>query len=315
MSNEILLEAGTNEMELLVFHLGTTPFGINVAKVREIVQRPKTITIPHSPMAVEGSFRLRERVLTLLNLGRYFTMEGEKTRAGEGMIIVVEFNKVTCGVLVDSVERIYRLRWNQIEPPSQYLVGMSVPITGVVKVADEIVQIADFETIVGKILGMQSATMPDVDPQERMREEFAEARIVLADDSHILRNNLVNILRQAGFENITVCNDGQEVWDMMQLHKEEADGPCDLVLTDIEMPRMDGLHLTRRIKNDPALKDIPVILFSSLITEDNRRKGISVGADAQVSKPDSHKMIEFIRQFLRKRWTVPSGGSCSAVPE
>ncbi|MBN1124129.1 MAG: chemotaxis protein CheV [Sedimentisphaerales bacterium] len=315
MSNEILLEAGTNEMELLVFRLGSTPFGINVAKVREIIQRPKTIVIPRSPLAVEGSFRLRERVLTLLNLGRYFTMESEKMRAGEGMIIVVEFNSITCGVLVDSVERIYRLHWDQIESPSQFLIRMSIPVTGVVKVADEIVQIADFETIVGTILGVQSATMLDTNSQEQTKEEFADARIILADDSHILRNNLESILRRAGFENLTICNDGQEVWDQIQRRKNEPNGPCDLVLTDIEMPRMDGLHLTRRIKEDTALKNIPVILFSSLITDDNRRKGQAVGADAQVSKPDSRQMIEYIREFLRKRFSRAAELSCATASE
>ncbi len=298
MATDILLEAGTNEMELLVFKLNGTPFGINVAKVREIVQREKTINIPYSPHAVEGSFRLRQRVLTMVNLGQHFCMEGEDTTNGNGMIIVVEFNNVTCGILVDTVERIYRLRWDQIEPPSQYLINMSIPVTGVAKVDDLIVQVADFETIVGDILGVQSAHMLDEDAQTEINRK--DARIILADDSSILRTNLVNVLTQAGYENLTVCNDGQEAWDMLKNQADDPNGPCEILLTDIEMPLMDGLHLTKRVKEDPGLSHIPVILFSSLITDDNRNKGLAVGADAQVSKPDSKGMIEAIEKCLQK---------------
>lgn len=300
MASSILLEAGTNEMELLVFKLGKTPFGINVAKVREVVQRQKTLHIPHAPSAVEGSFLLRDRVLTLVNLGRHFNMEGDETRGGNGLIIVVEFNEVTCGVLVDRVERIYRLRWDEIEAPSKYLLDMRVPVTGVAKVDKQIVLIADFETLISDILGVENATTAQ--PQDiAVLSDRKKSRIILADDSSILRNNLVQILTLAGFEQLKVCTDGQEAWDTIQKHRHDPEGPCDLVLTDIEMPRMDGLFLTRRIKEDPSLSAIPVVLFSSLITDDNLRKGKSVGADAQVSKPDSKGMIEAIDRCLRKR--------------
>jgi two-component system chemotaxis response regulator CheV len=296
----ILLEAGTNEMELLVFTLNETPFGINVAKVREIVQRSETIRIPHSPPAVEGSFRLRDRVLTLVNLGKYFSMEGEVTKGGDGMIIVVEFNDVTCGVLVDTVEVIYRLSWDQIEPPSQYLMSLQAPITGTAQVEQgKTVLIADFETIVGEILGVQSASADE-------RADFIEinpkdVKILLADDSAVLRKTLAKILNDNGFENLTICSDGQHAWETLKKHENDENGPCDIVLSDIEMPRMDGLHLTNKIKEDPNLANLPVILFSSLITEDNRRKGEAVGADAQVSKPDSANLLHYIEQCLAKK--------------
>jgi two-component system chemotaxis response regulator CheV len=303
MASSILLEAGTNEMELLVFRLGRTPFGINVAKVREVVQRQKTIYIPHAPGSVEGSFLLRDRVLTLINLGRHFGMEGEESRNGNGLIIVIEFNNATCGVLVDHVERIYRLRWNEIEAPSKYLVDLRIPVTGIAKVDKQIVLVADFETVVGEILGIQSASQ--VEPEEIDQTINRKiARIILADDSSILRNNLVSVLTYAGYEKLTVCCDGQEVWDFLEKHRNDPEGPCDLILTDIEMPRMDGLHLTRKIKSDPQLSRLPVILFSSLITEDNLKKGQSVGANAQVSKPDSKGMIESIDRCLRERQTA-----------
>ncbi len=307
MASSILLEAGTNEMELLVFRLGRTPFGINVAKVREVIQRQKTIYIPHAPGSVEGSFLLRDRVLTLINLGRHFGMEGEESRNGNGLIIVVEFNNATCGVLVDQVERIYRLRWDEIEAPSKYLVDLRVPVTGVAKVDKQIVLVADFETLVGEILGVQSASQVGREEIDQTMDR-KNARIILADDSSILRNNLIHVLRYAGYEKLTICCDGQEAWDLLDTHRADSEGPCDLVLTDIEMPRMDGLHLTRKIKGDPQLSHLPVILFSSLITDDNLRKGQSVGADAQVSKPDSKGMIEAIDRCLRERQSAVSSG-------
>ena len=225
-------------------------------------------------------------------------MQGEQTRAGEGMVIVVEFNRLICGILVDSVERIYRLGWKQIESPSPYLIDLSVPVTGVVRLADEIVQVVDFETIVGEILGVQTAMAPVDEAATSSEPDLEDTCIILADDSTLLRTKLTQILSQAGFRDLTVCCDGQEAWDTIQDRRNDPDGPCDVVLTDIEMPRMDGLHLTRKIKEDPALSHIPVILFSSLITDDNRCKGQAVGADAQVSKPDSGEMVEAIHRCL-----------------
>ncbi len=299
MASNILLEAGTNEMELLIFRLGKIPFGINVAKVREIIQRPKTIGIPKAPNAVEGSFRLRDEVLTLVNLGRYFNMEGEHTQSGEGMIIIVEFNQLRCGVLVDTVEVICRLRWDQIAPPSDYLIDLRTPVTGTADVDNETVLIADFETIVSEILGLESA--PDVDGTCVATRDRSDIRILLADDSVIIRQSLELILKKNGFENLTICHDGQQAWEAIEQARTNKDEePFDLILSDIEMPRMDGLHLTMKVKDEPELKDIPVILFSSLITEDNRRKGESVGADAQVSKPNSQGMIEAVEELLEK---------------
>ena len=153
MAKGILLDAGTNEMEMLEFRLCDIRFGINVAKVREITQRIDTVSIPHSPYAVEGSFMLRDKVLTLVNLGRHFNMEGEKISKGEGLIVIVEFNNVHCGILVDSVEQIHRLSWSQIEQPSSYLMNLDAPTTGTVNIEDNTVLIVDFESIINDILG------------------------------------------------------------------------------------------------------------------------------------------------------------------
>ncbi len=295
MEQGILLEADTNELEILVFKLGNTPFGINVAKVREIIQPCKTIAIPYAPHSVEGSFKIRDKILTLVNLGRYFGMEGDQAGQDQGMIIIVEFNNINCGILVDEVSRIHRLGWEQIQSPSQYLVNLKAPITGMVNIENQTILITDFETVVGEILGVQC-----VEVSSKLRTNSAtqkQARILLVDDSSFVRTTLVKRLTEAGLANLIVCHDGQHAWETIE-SRHDQDEPCDLILSDIEMPRMDGLHLTSKIKKDPRFKHIPVVLFSSLITPDNRKKCQAVGADAQVSKPNGEQMIQTILEFL-----------------
>lgn len=299
MAEGILLESGTNEMELLTFRLADTPFGINVAKVREIIQRPSVIKIPHAPPMVEGSFKLRDEVLTLVNIGKHFGMEGEEIRKGEGLIIVVEFNQVRCGVLVDTVDAIHRLRWDHIEPPSSYFNSMQIPITGVAHVGDDIVMVVDFETIIGDVLGAPSVM--DVDEPDYELPDRKDLRILLADDSSVLRMSMEKVLRKSGYQTLTICQDGQEAWDYLEQHADAENGPCDLVLTDIEMPRMDGLHLTSRIKEHPKMRNVPVVIFSSLITGDNIKKCKAVGADAQLSKPDGKGVVQAIENCMAQR--------------
>ncbi|MCP4706355.1 MAG: chemotaxis protein CheV, partial [candidate division Zixibacteria bacterium] len=289
-------------MELLIFRLGDTHFGINVAKVREIIQRIKTVDIAFSHETVEGFFKLRSEVLTLVNIGRYFDMIGEETKSGNGLIVIVEFNEMRCGILVDSVEEIHRLRWDKIEPPSQFLSDIDAPITGTTEIDGKTVLITDFESVIEQILGIHSAAMPE--NLEEVSIARDDVKIILADDSPVLRKALKKILNKSGFKNLTICSDGKKAWEKIQEWYNKDGSLPDLLLSDIEMPQMDGLHLTSRIKKDPTLQNIPVVLFSSLITEDNKRKGISVGADAQVSKPDSEGMIRVINECLAKKGTV-----------
>lgn len=298
MSQSILLEAGTNELELLVFRVGQTPFGINVAKIREIIQPKKTIRIPYAPSAVEGSLRVREEILTLIHLGRYLNMDMDEDEQNR-MVIIVEFNHIRCGILVDEVQRIYRLKWEQIQAPSQYLADLKAPITGTVNIEDRVVLVADFETIVGNILNIQCVEVSDNCP-EVATTAYEDARILLVDDSSMVRTALEQNLRRKGFENLTVCTDGQDAWEQIQARYDDPNGPFDLVLSDIEMPRMDGFHLTSRIKENANLNRIPVVLFSSLITPANMNKGISVGADAQISKPNGEELVKTIKSCLDK---------------
>ena len=298
--HNILLEAGTNEMELLTFKLGNIPFGVNVAKVREIIQCPHLISVPHAPYSVEGSFKLRDKVLTLINLGKYFGVEDSGGCVEDGLIIVVEFNSVFCGILVDSVDVITRMSWKQIEPPSQYLININAPITGTVKLNDKTVLVIDFESVVGEILGIPSPELP-ADDEVRDITNYGEARIIFADDAGIVRESMKEFLATCGYHNVKIFGDGLKAWEYLEKNKHEPEGPCDLVVSDIEMPCMDGLHLARKIKEDHLLASIPVVLLSSLITPDNINKGNAVGVDAQIRKSETEKLIEILEECLAKK--------------
>jgi len=298
MATSILLEAGTNEMELLAFKVGETNYGINVAKVKELIGRQRTTPIPCAPDCVEGSFMLRDMVLQLVDLAKYLGVEPAAACKHDKLIIVVEFNHICCGVLVDAVDAIHRLSWDQVEPPSAYISSLGVPVTAVTKIQNEVVLILDFETIIGSVFPNAGTQARESDEVPEMLE-YSKLRVLTVDDSPTIRMSLGRVLEKAGFEDVTLCSDGEEAWALIRRRYEETgEAPFDLVLTDIEMPRMDGLHLTRNIKDTPELKDMPVILFSSLIREDNTNKGVSVGADAQITKFDTEELLRVVNDCL-----------------
>ena len=300
MSDKILLEAGTNEMELLVFNVGGVAFGVNVAKVKEMVPRTETVRIPKSPEVVEGSFMLREEVVTLVNLGKYLKLESETSDEDQQLIIVVEFSSMVCGVLVDSIEIIHRLSWQDFQPPPDYLAKSGIPLTAIALVDDRVVQVLDFESILGEILNLAGANV-EATQSANGESEFGETRVLIADDSRVIRESVSQVLRNAGFANLTVCTDGQHAWDTIEASRQPGTLPFDIVLSDIEMPRMDGLHLTYRIKKDAELQKIPVILFSSLIREETANKGKQVGADAQITKFEGDELILAVKDLLASR--------------
>jgi two-component system chemotaxis response regulator CheV len=293
----ILLESGTNELELLVFRVGGIAYGINVAKVRELIRRVPTIAVPHVPRGVAGSFKLREEVLTLIDLPAYLEMDPVGDPDYQ-LIIVIDLNNVRCGMLVEAVEMIHRLRWDQIDPPTKLLVDVGAPITAVARIEDRVIQILDFETVIGALLGRGGTEVVEHAPESPVGGHEA-IRVLVVDDSISIRRAVERVLHNAGFQHITKASNGEEAWALLEAQKGESGLPFDIVLSDIEMPRMDGLHLTQRIKTDTKLKAMPVVLFSSIIRPDTRNKGDAVGADAQVTKFQSNELVETIDRILQ----------------
>ncbi len=298
MSDGILLDAGTNEMELLVFRIGPVQCGINVAKVREIIEPVKTYPVPLSPEGIVGTFLLREKVLTLIDLRSHLGLDTYSEEKERRLVIVIELNDSRCGIMVDSVEVIHRLSWDSIEPPSQFLTEVGAPVTAMTKIDDVVVLILDLESLLSELLGTANIDEQTEIPKEEASQN-SEVRILVADDSPTIRDTVVKLLNAAGYTDVTACSDGKEAWDT--LSQQEGDtNQFDMLLSDVEMPRMDGLHLTSRVKNNDRLKDMPVVLFSSLLNEENTRKGEAVGADAQVVKFKTDELMQAVNSCLKK---------------
>ncbi len=295
----ILLEAGTNELEIVEFYLeeelensvdGTYHgyYGVNVAKVLEIIRMPKVTELPEvQHPSVLGAFNLRNQIIPLVDLSLW--LGKKRTGASEAKVIVTEFNNVTTAFMVSGVNRIHRISWEEVEPPNEYMASLSGnTVNGVVKMENRIIFLLDLEKIVA-----------DLNPQLRMRLDEAmdwsghpHYRAMICDDSTLIREMIKSLLQKANFE-VEAHNTGKGVWDRLveikQKAAEEGHKVTDyvqVVISDIEMPSMDGHSLCRKIKEDSELKQVPVILFSSLITDRLRHKGDSVGADYQISKPE-----------------------------
>lgn len=305
MSQKILLESGTNEMEMLVFRVAHSAYGINVAKVKEIIRHVKPVRLPLAPPAIDGSIKLREEVLTLINLATFLGVEPEAKSSEHRLIIIVEFDKMRCGVLVDAVEMIHRIGWAKIEPPSEFLVRSGTPVVSMTMLGERVVQLLDFESIIGSLLGGTGTTPPEqVSLTSAPHRE--DVQVLAVDDSFTIRASLKNMLTSAGFEHLTLCTDGQHAWETLEAAKRGEVPLPDIILSDIEMPRMDGLYLTLRIKDDAQLQKIPVVLFSSIIRKETQNKGEAVGADAQITKFDVNVLLDTMDRLLQGQ-AVPAG--------
>lgn len=308
----ILLEAGTNELEIVEFHLDENSpeglykgyYGVNVAKVLEIIRMPKVTEMPEvRHKSVMGAFNLRSSIIPLVDLSVWLGKQRAET-AEEPKVIVTEFNNVNTAFLVSGVNRIHRISWEEVEAPNAYVSAMTNnSITGVVKIDGRIIFLLDLERIVSDLnprLGLRLDDNVDFSTQHHYRA-------LIADDSTVIREMIKDLLRKAGFEVEAVTN-GKDAWDRLVDLKSKSEQSqrsisdyVQIVVSDIEMPQMDGHNFCRRIKEDPVLKQLPVILFSSLITDKLRHKGDSVGADDQIAKPEitqvAKRAIDLIQKY------------------
>ncbi|HWR40510.1 MAG TPA: chemotaxis protein [Patescibacteria group bacterium] len=294
----ILLETGTNEFEIVEFSVGPVCYGINVAKVREVINPVPITKMPNVHPFVDGIFTLRGKVMPLVNLGRCLGFNGD---TNSFKIIVSELNNYFVGFLVNEVSRIHRISWTAMEPPPN--IGNSEMVIGIVKMADKMVVLLDFEKIVAEInpeINQKfSAVKPEV--EEKVLSNRRNKTILIAEDSKMLRELVVGTLHTAGYNNVLYAENGLEAWKKLETllqDKTPVEESLQLIITDIEMPQMDGHHLTRRIKENERLQHIPVIIFSSLINEEMRLKGESIGANAQVSKPEISQLIHLVDQLI-----------------
>ncbi len=296
----ILLESGTNEIEIMKFTIQGEFYGINVAKVKEIMMAAKVKAMPHAHPAVEGIFKPRDLLITVIDLGYYLTNEYLEHQTRD-LFIVTNFNKMTVAFRVQSIEGISRISWKDIQKPDKTLSrGEEGVATGIAQCAGELVTILDFEAIVAEIAPETSIQISEV---EQMGDRtLCDSPIVIAEDSILLQKMIDDSLQTAGFTNITNFNNGQEAWNYLDSIRHDSDlfDKVNLIVTDIEMPEMDGHRLTKLVKDDPRLKHLPVVIFSSLIDDQMRIKGEQLGADEQLTKPEIGNLVHVIDKLLER---------------
>lgn len=293
----ILLESGTNELEIVEFSIGRNKFGINVIKVKEIINPVPVIPVPHSHRNIEGIIELRGEVLPVVDVASSLNMPASESPQ-QDKFIVTEFNQQKIVFHVHNVSRIHRISWNQIEKPSEMYQGQESQIIGIIKLEDEMVLLLDFEKMVTEINPDSGISIQKV--QKLGKRERSDKKLLIAEDSPLLRKLLNDTLNEAGFSQIEFFENGYDAYEYLHSLAEsgrDVTKEVQLIITDIEMPQMDGHHLTKKVKDHPLLAKIPVIIFSSLITEDLRHKGQMVGANAQVSKPEIAELVLLIDQY------------------
>lgn len=294
----ILLESGTNELEIIEFGIGGDTFGINVIKVREVINPVPVTRTPKIHPHVMGIIQLRGEVLSVINLAQALGYP-PSDHPEQDKLIIAELNQMKVAFYVHSVSRIHRISWEQIEKPSELARGVENSTTGVVKMGERFILLLDFEKIVVDISPESGINVGQL--KELGERNKSTKRILLAEDSAILRKLIEETLHEAGYVHIEICQDGSEAWNYLEHVVRTGDEVTDhvsLVITDIEMPKMDGHHLTKRIKEHKDLRKLPVVIFSSLITDDLRHKGEQVGANAQVSKPEIVHLVKVIDKLI-----------------
>lgn len=297
MDTKILLENGTNELEVLEFVLDGNAYGINVAKIKEIIPYQQVTPVPNSHPSIEGIFMPRDTMITAIDLKN--CLQRGVSEEG-GLFIITNFNKLDIAFHVDEVRGIHRVSWSNIIKPSATVSNPEESIsTGIVKLDNRLIIILDFEKIVTDINPETGLKVSEINELgDRTRNDVP---ILIAEDSVLLNRLIVDSLRQAGYVNLIHTCNGQEAYDIITECKQKGTLKQNVqcIITDIEMPIMDGHRLTKLVKDDDATRDIPVVIFSSLVNEEMRKKGEALGADAQLSKPEIGNLVRIIDKLVK----------------
>ena len=310
---EILLESGTNEMEIIEFYLDQQSFGINVQKLKEIISYDKMqlTTIPESAPAMLGTLLLRGKSIPLIDLKKQLAFSSALPPATETrrVVLVCEFNDRTNGFLIDGVNQIHRVNWSEVQPMAPFIDQYRPRFTGSINIDGREILIVDLEHIVAEFDADAALSyeceLRDSGQLDRLQSRRRQAKLLMAEDSSLIRAGIERVLKGAGYENLHSYVDGEVCYREIMRLKGLAEGSgtsilnyLDLLITDIEMPKMDGLTLCRRVKTDPLLQDVKVVLFSSLINEQMAAKCDSVGADGYATKPEIPKLVGMMDGLL-----------------
>ena len=298
MDTKILLENGTNELEVLEFKLDGNAYGINVAKIKEIITYEDVTPVPNAHPSIEGIFMPRDTMITAIDLKN--CLQRGVSKAG-GLFIITNFNRLDVAFHVDSVVGIHRVSWKDIIKPDSTVSSAEEGIsTGIIKLDGRLIIILDFEKIMTDINPETGLKVTEIDELgERGRYEIP---ILIAEDSPLLNKLIVDCLHKAGYSHLIHTENGQQAYEVIRDCKEEGTlrEHAQSIITAIEMPVIVGHRMTKLIKEDDATKDIPVIIFSSLVNDEMKRKGEALGADAQLSKPEIGNLVRVVDKLVLK---------------
>ncbi|KIX12819.1 chemotaxis protein CheV [Dethiosulfatarculus sandiegensis] len=312
---DILLESGTNEVEIAVVLLGDQEFGINVAKIREFkdAKGVDVSVLPGSHDSVEGVFDFRNDTVPLINLHRHLAL-GENEKDHGKIVVVTDFNNTIAGFVTDGIHDIHRVSWRDFRPLNHALAVNTLHVIGSVTIDERRVLVLDMEQILGEIYPQsvinydESAfsEQPNVPGRSRVRIFFAE-------DSTVIRSKVAKILTSLGFGEVRTFIDGKSCYEAISSLRQRAakeqrsmSDYLSLLLTDIEMPEMDGLALCKEVRQTLGLTQVPVVVFSSLINKEMAEKCRQVGANAYCSKPETEKLVRIIDNFCLTDQALPS---------
>jgi two-component system chemotaxis response regulator CheV len=286
--------------------LGRTSFGVNVAKVREVIRMPEIVPCLTSCDAVLGVFNLRGHPIPVIHLAKALGLQQAAVPA-QAQIVVTEFSRRLAGFVVAGTKRIRRVSWDKVLPPSSDTFGH---ITGMMLIENQqFIFILDFERILLDIEGHGTASNPGrpnyLTPSEQktlmsdaVPPEFAGSLIMVVDDSPTARRSMSDLLGGMGLTCVTFAN-GEEAWSALSDHaRYAAQGGFAAVISDVEMPKLDGYSLAKRLRSDPQLKKTPFILHSSLTGQVNKDRAFQAGADAYVTKFNKREISDALMKFL-----------------
>lgn len=316
MSNvhSLSLDTGSNELEVIEFFIEEEQedgsiyrgyYGINVAKVLEIIQMPELTKIPsRKKTPTLGTFNLRGRIIPLIDLSTW--LNKNMVPCQDPRVIVCEFSGMITAFLVTGVERIYRISWEDVEAPTEELISFSSgSVIGVIRIEERILFLLDMEYMLQEIMSVEykKENIEDVFKDDSL---YADGHRILlfVDDSASIRKAVSEMLIKLNYTVITAF-DGKEAWKTLVQLKQKAEREhksiqtfIDCIITDIEMPEMDGHTLTKRIKEDSVMRTLPVILYSSIITSSSHHKGERVGADYQINKTNLETLARQIKTAI-----------------